>query len=117
MTDVAEDVAADGMPAEFAGEIGIEWPAADFTAARAMPGWKVSVYDDGGPVTTVTSASVVAHTSADGVIWAEVTMFADEDGRPVPHLPPGRRPYIRDGEYVTGTFPFLVTGMRMAGQS
>jgi hypothetical protein len=123
VTDLAEDTAADGMPAEFAGEIGIEWPAADIADVRAIAGWKVGVYDTDGPVTTVLSGSVVAHLSAEGIIWAEVTLYADADGTPVLHLPEKMPPaefadrFVVDGEARTATFPFLVTGMTMAGKS
>jgi len=122
VTDVAEAAPpaiedAGAMPAEFAGCIGIEWPAADVAAGNVMPGWQVTPYDADGPVTTVESFTLVAHASAAGIVWAEVTLLTDADGRPVLHLPEGEGPHFgEDGEASTGTFPFLVTGMRVKGQ-
>ena len=108
------------MPAEWAGEIGIEWPAAR-PGAPAMSGWGVTPYDADGPVTTV--QSITLHAAADSLVWAELTMFADEDGKPVLHGDweraggtPVPVPWLtEDGETRSGTFPFLITSMKMQG--
>lgn len=110
------------LPAEFAGCIGIEWPAmldqaAAFRAGR-IAGWAVSLYDDAGLVTTVIALKV--HASATSVIWAELWMYATEDGQPLLHPETGDGgavviPTGGDGEPVIGKFPFLVTSMRVKG--
>lgn len=100
----------------YQGHIGIEWPApAEGSASLVMPGWKFSVWDalNGKPITTVTKIEV--HVPANGLVTADLTMFADLDGQPVydgkPHI---RGQADLDGEIVTGTFPFLVAEMRVA---
>ena len=50
-----------------------------------MPGYQITPYDDDGPVTTVSRITV--HCAAEGLIWAELTMFADRDGKPILHWP------------------------------
>jgi hypothetical protein len=121
-TDAAAEDGPAGTPetpAEFAGAIGIEWPAGDIAAMRILPGYRVAPYDADGPITTVESFTLIAHASATGIIWAEVTLFTDAAGRPVlrddPDRPAGERvPWLTgDGELRTGTFPFLVTSMRV----
>jgi hypothetical protein len=108
-------------PVEYAGTICVEWPGGMEGPGRAIPAWKVSFYDDGGTVATVSSATL--HASVCGYVWAELTMFAGRDGKPVLHLPEGPAPNSsvlplgEDGEVIIGTFPFLITGMRVGGQS
>ena len=100
-----------GPGVAYLGHIGIEWPApAQDGMSLVLPGWKIAVWDalSGRPVTTVTRIEL--HASAVDVIAADVTMFADLDGRPVYT----GQPYQRDGETIWGTFPFLVAWMRVA---
>lgn len=108
------------VPAEFAGRIRIEWP--ENTHAGPLQGWAVSVRDEAGsPIVAVTSVTV--HAVLLSIIWAEVTMHATEDGQPVMHLPKAMTAaefeagYFEDGEPRTGTFPFQVISMRVAGES
>lgn len=101
------------MPAEWAGTIGIEWPAAT-PGGHAMSGWGVTLYDADGPVTTV--QSITLHAAADSLVWAELTMFATEDGKPVLHTGKGYEPAaVHGGEIAMGTFPFLITSMKVQG--
>lgn len=130
MTDLAERLQVDlapaaqdqpagsGQPAEFAGAIGIEWPAA-CAAGQVIPAWRIAFWDEAGWVTTISRMTL--HAECTGVIWAELTMFADTAGKPLLHLPGGAAagteivPLDDDGQPVYGTFPFLVTSMRVKG--
>jgi hypothetical protein len=99
-------------PAEFAGTLGIEWPAGDLAAGKALHGWKITPYDAEGPVTTV--SEIALHASVLGLIWADLTMFTDKDGRPVLHLPDHQAPHLGgDGRPTEATFPYLITSMRV----
>jgi hypothetical protein len=78
-----------------------------------LAGWQTCVLDalNGKPITTVTRVEV--HVPANDMVTADVTMFADLDGRPVFD----GKPFIRGqadlgGEVVYGTFPFLVAEIR-----
>lgn len=110
---VTEDVEAAGSPV-FDGFLGIEWPAAEAGSDRPLIGWKVTPFNADGPVTTITEFTI--HATATELVWAEATMFADEDGRPVCNVPPVRKLHTDADGIVTGTFRFLVTEMRVAGQ-
>jgi hypothetical protein len=107
-------------PAEFAGTIGIRWPTGGESAR--IDAWKISFYDEAGPVCTIDRMTL--HTDvSDGPVWAELRMFADRDGKPVLHCPEGATPQSHvlplddDGQVIYGTFPFLVTSMGVAGES
>lgn len=105
-------------PAGFAGTIGIEWPAGSEAGDEGIPGWRIAFYDAEGYVTTVSRMEL--HAEVAGFIWANLTVFTDAAGKPVLHMPDGHLPadvaeqVIADGEWRTGTFPFLVTSMRTA---
>lgn len=118
MTEPAE------IPAEFAGCIGIEWPAIleqGSAPGKAIPGWAVSLYDDEGPVTTVIAFTV--HAAAASVVWATLWMYATKDGKPLLHPAEGLSagsvtiPTGDDDEPVIGAFAFLVTSMRVKGNT
>ena len=97
------------MPEKFAGRVIIEWPPSG--RAGILLGWHVQITDadTGKPITTVTSLAVL-HAEAEGIVWADLTMFADEDGAPVlDGVPP-----LRDGEVILSAFPFEVAEMRAA---
>jgi hypothetical protein len=101
-------------PQEFAGSVVIEWPCARPGSALIGSLTKISA-EDGTPILTVTSLTL--HCAADDIAWAELTMFADPDGNPVLDAGPGPLAKVHagpDGEILTGTFPFLVTEMRVA---
>jgi hypothetical protein len=95
------------------GRVIIEWPAPG--RSPALPGWGCSIFDadTGEPIVTVTRLKMPSVTvDAQDVITADLTMLADEDGMPVL----GKVPQfidIKDGEIPSGTFPFLVTEMRV----
>lgn len=94
------------------GFIGIEWPAGEGAGDRAIPAWRVAFYDDGGYVTTIKTMTL--HADVHAFIWADLTMFADADGKPVLHLPKGQDPHCgEDGDVAYGTFRFLIGGMRV----
>ena len=109
---------APAMPAEFAGTIGIQWPAVPPGANPAwpvvLPAYLTAFYDDDGFVPTVTRFAL--HGDATGLLWAELTMLADEDGKPVLHTGKGYEPAaVHGGEIAMGTFPFLITSMKVQG--
>lgn len=99
---------------ESRGVVIIEWPASAPLGVGALPGWKVSVFDafsgdspEPREIRTVTGVEVRA--SPHEIITASLTMLADADGNP---LFDGE-PVVKDGEILTGTFPFIVAEMRV----
>jgi hypothetical protein len=100
------------QPQSFDGVLGIEWPAA---TGRPVNGWACAPFNADGPVNTIMEFTL--HARADDLVWAEATMFADAAGKPVfRSTPPDYQLLVEDGKPVTGTFRFLVTEMRVAGQ-
>lgn len=97
-------------PHEFAGTIIITWPQ---SRGGVLPGWAITLTDEvtGGPIRTVTALRVVLNAAADELVWAECEMFADADGKPILNGEPLVAP---EGMPLTGTFPFLVSEMRVA---
>ena len=99
-------------PAEYEGTITIEWPAPD--AADAVRAWKVTPRTQDGTVIT-TAVKITVHVVPDDIVWAEMTMFTDADGKPVYSTPsePGKPwvLHVADGKPAQGTFAFLVAGM------
>ena len=114
MTELAgiETTGTTGPGVTYQGAIAVEWPEPQQRSAGVapMPGWGVAVFDalNGRQITTVTR--LVIHARANDAVTADVTMYADEHGQPVYTGPPR----IRDDEVITGTFPFLVSEMRVA---
>lgn len=105
---VTEDEVRPSRLIEFDGEIGITWPAGK---GEALPGWRLAPYNADGPVNTITEFTL--HARADDIVWAEATMFADADGRPVYDVPHGAKLHLGDdGKPATGTFRFRVTEVR-----
>lgn len=105
-------------PEQFEGTITIEWGGPE-PAGQGMKGWMIVLRaEDGEPVTTVTDLTVV-HARADGFVWAELTMFATEDGKPVLRTTgKGFEPAaVHGGQIATATFPFLVAGMTISGEA
>jgi hypothetical protein len=110
-----ETTGTTGPGVAYLGVIAVEWPPPrPGYECAPMPGWKIAVFDalNGRQITTVTR--LVIHASANDVVTADVTMFADLDGQPVYD----GKPYYRGqadlaGEVVYGTFPFLVAEMRV----
>lgn len=98
--------------AAYRGVIVIEWPAPSGRGPHgAMMGRLLNITDavTGKQITTCTSADITVHADADSLVTADLTLFADADGEP---LLDGM-PVTRDGEILTGTFPFLVAEMRI----
>lgn len=69
--------------------------------------------DSGEVITTALDLDLTVHTDTQSLITAEITMFADADGKP---LGPGEPvTYAEDGENLaTGRFRWLVSEMRIA---
>lgn len=104
-------------PEHFEGTVTIEWTP---DGPSPMRGWRFMIStEDGAPVTTVTDLTI--HASADSTVWAELTMFADEDGNPVLITEDGPRlagiTLGDDGKPLTATFAFEVAGMGVRGPS
>jgi len=102
-------------PEHFEGTVTIEWTP---DGPSPMRGWRFWIStEDGTPVTTVTDLTV--HASADNLVWAELTMFADENGNPAVVTEDGPRitgiTLGEDGKPLTATFAFEVAGMGRAG--
>jgi hypothetical protein len=98
----------------FRGAVIIEWPPPANRGASALRGCLAAVYNASGgdepePKMISTVTGVTIHAPANGLVVADLTMFADEDGNPVYD----GMPNIRDGEIITATFPFLVAEMRV----
>ena len=98
------------------GTVIIEWPGPGRHGVSAIAGHAITIRDafsggelQGELITTVTSADIVIHASAESLVTADLTMFADEDGNPVFT----GKPHFRDGEVITATFPFIVAEMRV----
>jgi hypothetical protein len=110
--------AAKAYPGAFEGTVSIAWPHPG-SEGSALNGWRVRLADgDGRPVLTV--SDVIVHADPVHCVWAELTMFADEDGRPALDVPPiPDRPGTadlsgvlgEDGEIRQATFAFLISGM------
>ena len=112
LADARSTPAAAGPPAEFEGAITIEWPQ---SANGKLPGHAIRIGDAGTGRGFNTVLRLTVHASGDDVTWAELTMFADDDGRPIRVHAPGDK--IHDdgeGDVLRGTFPFLVAGMSIA---
>lgn len=107
--DVADDWTTEPGP-PYRGVIAIEWPAATGGSVYAcLLGWGVKVTDaaTGKPVTTCLDVTV--HADAGALVTADLTLLADEDGEPLLE----GKPVVRDGEPLTGTFPFVVAEMKV----
>jgi hypothetical protein len=99
-------------PEPFRGTVIIEWPApVGPLPYSALLGRAAAVTDavTGKPITTCSGITVRA--VVDEIVTAELTLFADADGNPVLD----GKPVLGDGEILTGTFPFAVAAMRVAG--
>lgn len=111
MTTTEHEPAA---PAQYRGAVILEWPKPAPAGVGALIGRLTAVYDpftdsEPGPKPITTVTGITVRVTMDEIVTADLTMFADEDGNP---LYDGM-PCIRDGEVITGTFPFIVTEMRV----
>ena len=95
----------------YRGVIIIEWPPRGPSPYHVLGGWQSLFLDavTGKPIMTVSEADIIVHTGAESRVTATLTMFADEAGEPILD----GSPVIRDGEALTGTFPFAVSEMRV----
>jgi hypothetical protein len=114
VTDTAPHPAADDWTAEpgppYRGVISIEWPAptgGSVYACLLSRGVKVTDAATGKPV--VTCSELTVHADAGGLVTADLTLFADEDGEPLLDGVPG----VDGDEIRTGVFPFVVAAMRV----
>lgn len=103
--------------ADYWGLIVIEWPAApavtpERPGPRPMPAWQVLIYDaaDGQPIVTAERA-VICVVDANSWTAADLTMFCDDEGKPV--LRGGTFYPDENGKLRTGTFRYLISEMRV----
>jgi len=135
-TDVAEALVrsdeADPV-GPYYGHVIIEWAAPLRKGEiRAMPAWACAVIDaeTGKYIVTVSKIKVPGvkvTADVEKFIVAELTMFADDDGRPVlfpqedlehpERLGPAAIYFDDEGKIRTGVFPFIVAEMRVRGQA
>ena len=114
MTETAPHAAAEDWAMEpgppYRGLVVIEWPAPTGGSVYAcMLGWGVKVTDAATGKLITTCSHVAVHADAGALVTADLTLFADEDGEPVLE----GEPVLRDGEALTGAFPFVVSEMRV----
>jgi hypothetical protein len=101
-------------PRRHRGAVILEWPKPAPNGVGALIGNLVTVYDpftgaEPGPKLITTVSEISLRVTMGEFVTADLTMFADADGNPVYD----GKPHIRDGEIVTGTFPFIVSEMRV----
>lgn len=99
------------------GAVIIEWPEPAPLGVGAISARMVTVYDaftggDPGPKPITTVSAITVRVTMDEIVTADLTMFADEHGEPILD----GQPLVRDGEILTGVFPFLVSEMRVKGE-
>lgn len=103
-------------PERFEGTITIEWRRSGPALPAVMPGWVFAIRDQAGEmILTVTDLTI--HAPADGLVWAELTMFRDAEGRPIMAASPQEvadRWVAGDDGIETGTFAFDVAAMQVA---
>ena len=83
-------------------EIIIEW-------APSAKAWGIKIIDVATGKSIGTCVNMEVHCDPGSRITAELTLFADEDGRPVFD----GLPAVMDGEPWTGVFSFVVAEMRV----
>ena len=87
--------------------------APPFHYGEPTPGWRVGFYTPDGQVVPTVSHALI-HVELEHPIWAELTMFADADERPVLTLPPGTFAPAESGLVPEGdsfrerAFPYLI---------
>lgn len=100
------------------GHVIIEWPETDPRPGGPRPliGWKCSLFNADTGKRFYTCRKIEVHADVEHLVTADLTMFADEDGKPVFD---GEPVLAQDGDggqvFLEGTFSFLVTGMRTRG--
>jgi hypothetical protein len=98
------------VPVPVTGTVIIEWPPPKDreNGIGVIPGWQLRIWDvpTGKPVPGVMRAVIDA--PGNGLVMADLTMLAGEDGSPVFD----GIPQTRDGAVICGTFRFLVAEMR-----
>jgi hypothetical protein len=109
----ARHAEADGDEPDYRGMIRIEWPPPNQAAAalRVVSGRGTAITDavTGEPITTVSHADITIRADAADRVTAELVMFADLDGEPLPRGLPAP-----DGDgFRQGTFTFAVAEMRV----
>jgi hypothetical protein len=106
---------AGAEPGQYRGVIIIGWPASANAGSpyASMVARKTEIADalTGKPIRTCTGFTV--HGDMDALVTADLTLLADADGEPLLE----GKPVLKDGEVITGTFPFIVSEMRVQGDA
>jgi hypothetical protein len=74
----------------------------------AIAGWSTVIRDADSGEQILTVSEITVYIAADAIMWAELTMWCDAEGKPLA----SGQPVLDDGEILTATFPYLVSGMR-----
>lgn len=109
MISVVTETAVDTAVDEPVGRVIIRWPKPRLGVP--LIGWATQVIDidTGQPITTATCGEVRVIFDPTEIVTAELTMFADADGKPIFDGMPVLD--TETGELRTATFRFQVMGM------
>ena len=112
LTRAAGETPAAEPPGEIAyrGDVIIEWPPPrqGYCGLSPVRGYDLMVLDavTGKPVLTVSRVEI--HADANGLVTADITMWADPDGEPLTDTSVA---YKRGDKWLQGTYPFYVAAM------
>jgi hypothetical protein len=105
---------------DYWGYVIIEWPAfPQGKHPKPIPGWGCVLINAETGRQFNTCRKIELHADTENIITADLTMFADGDGKPAFELEPGdakgslKIPALEDGRIREGTFPFFVSEMRV----
>lgn len=111
MTDYVEEMRKSRVlpPERIYGRIIVEWPSLAFSIRHNAPiaGCLLSIFNAETEEQITSVVQITLHAHASGLLWAELTMFTDEESSPL-----WSAADVGNTEML-GTFPFVVTGMRI----
>jgi hypothetical protein len=98
---------------DLAGRVIIQWP---LPVGGALPGWGLKIWDadTGQQVFSASEITATVNGTADGIVVADLVLFADPDGNPLYGSQGQTQIFLDDDKNVlTGTFRFQVAEMRV----